>query len=81
MGGAGCGAPPNGARSSGERAEVHLVELVADVGPRLVGAGLDDPDVEEGEPAQDDMGSDAVFEPVVDGPEVQRGFHVAPAPF
>ena len=81
VGGAGCGAPPGGARRSGERAEVHLVELAADVGPRVVGAGLDDPDLEECEPAQDDSGSDAVFEPVVDGPEVQRGFNAAPASF
>ena len=72
-GGVGCDA--------GVRAEVHLVELAADVGPRVVGAGLDDPDLEECEPAQDDSGSDAVFEPVVDGPEVQRGFNAAPASF
>jgi hypothetical protein len=33
----------------------------------------------EGEPAEDDVGADALFEPVVDGAQVKDRFHVAPA--
>jgi hypothetical protein len=32
-----------------------------------------------GEPAQQDVGADAFFEPVVDGAQVEDGFHVPPA--
>ena len=48
LGGGGSGASLDSPGCAGERAEVHLVELVGDVGPRVVGAGLDDPDVEQG---------------------------------
>src|SRR5215468_8524810 len=43
--------------------------------------GLDDPDEQEGEPAQDDVGADALFQVVVDRVQVEYRFHVAPAAF
>ena len=49
--------------------------------PGVAGGGLDDPDQEQGEPAEDDVGADAVFEPVVDRPQFQGGLHVPPAAF
>ena len=38
--------------------------------PGLPGAGLDDPDQEQGEPAEQDVGADAVLEAVEDGAQV-----------
>ena len=44
-----------------------LVELAAQVGPGPAGGVLGDAGEEEGEPAEDDVGADAVLAPVVDG--------------
>src|SRR3954469_21119717 len=51
------------------------------VGPGGAGLGLDDADEQQGEPAEDDVGADAFFEPVVDRPQVDDLFHVSPAAF
>ncbi len=45
------------------------LELVADPCPGASGGVLGDAHQEEGEPAEDDVGADALFEPVVDGPQ------------
>jgi hypothetical protein len=42
-------------------------------------AVLGDADEEQGEPAEDDVGADAVLAPVVDGAQVDDLLHVAPA--
>ncbi|WP_405088491.1 hypothetical protein [Microbispora sp. NBC_01389] len=47
--------------------------------PGHAGLGLNDADEQQGEPAQDDVGADAFFEPVVDRPQVDGLLHVAPA--
>jgi hypothetical protein len=44
-----------------------------------VGLVLGDADQQQREPAEDDVGADAVFLAVADGAQVQRGLHVAPA--
>ena len=49
--------------------------------PGLAGAGLDDPDQEQREPAEHDVGADALFEAVVDRAQVEDLFHVPPAAF
>ena len=66
---------------AGEGAEVHLVECVSQVPPGVVGAGLGDADQQEGEPAQHDVGADAVLEAVEHRAQFERGFHVPPAAF
>src|SRR5438105_5928041 len=48
-------------------------------GPGLTGGGLDDPDEQQGEPAQDHVGADTLFEAVIDGPQVEHRLHVPPA--
>jgi hypothetical protein len=48
---------------AGEFDEVDLVELVAEVPPCVAGLGFCDADEEQGEPAQDYVCADAVFEP------------------
>ncbi|MEU3278741.1 hypothetical protein ABZ698_16875 [Streptomyces antibioticus] len=53
---------------------MEAVELAADLRPGVTGGGLGDPDQQEGEPAQDDVGADAFFEAVVDGPQVDDLF-------
>ena len=47
---------------AGEGAHVQALQLVAGAGPGGAGAGLDDPGQEQGEPAEQDVGADAVFE-------------------
>ena len=44
----------------------------------MPGAGLDDPDQEQGEPAEQDVGADPVLEAVVDRAQVDDVLHVAP---
>jgi hypothetical protein len=51
---------------------VHAVGLVADVAPRVAGGVLDDPDKQQGEPAQLDMAADAVLAVVEDRPQPER---------
>lgn len=54
-----------------------VVELASEVCSGGAG-GLGDPDEEESEPAQDDIGADMSLEPVVDGPQADDLLHVAP---
>jgi hypothetical protein len=58
---------------------VDAVKLPADDGPGLPGGVLGDADQQEGEPAQQNVGADAFFGPVVDRPQVQDLLHVPPA--
>jgi hypothetical protein len=46
---------------------VEAVELAADGVPGVAGGGLGDADQQQGQPAQHDVGANALFEPVVDG--------------
>ena len=55
------GALPEGAGGAGERADVDAVELAAEVGPGGIAGVLGDAGQEQGEPAQDDVGADALF--------------------
>jgi hypothetical protein len=47
--------------AGGEGDQVHPVELVAGGAPGVAGGVLDDPDQQEGQPAQLDVPADAVF--------------------
>ena len=73
------GALPEGAGGAGEGADLDLAELVAQLGPGPVAGVLGDAGEEQGEPAEDDVGADAVLAAVVDGPQVDDLLHVAPA--
>src|SRR4051812_39792469 len=55
-----------GAGGAGEDANVQILQVLANGGPGAAGAGLDDAHQQQGEPAEQDVGADAVFEPVVD---------------
>src|ERR687890_1391569 len=71
---------------AGEGAHVQALELVPGVGPGRsliggAGAGLDDPGQEQREPAENDVGADAVLEAVIDRAQVQDLLHVPPAAF
>ena len=66
------GALPEGADRAGEGADADALQFAAHGRPGLPGVVLGDADEQEGEPAQDDVGADALFEPVVDGPQVQE---------
>src|SRR4051795_3092755 len=54
----GVGALAEGAGGAGEGDGVEPVEVAADVVPGVAGAGLDDADEEQGEPAEHDVGAD-----------------------
>jgi len=60
------GALPKGAGGAGEGADVDPVELVAQVRPGVAAGVLGDPREEKCQPAQDDVGADALFLAVVD---------------
>ena len=60
--------------------QVHAVELVADVAPGVLRLVLDGADEQEREPAELDVGADAVFAVVEDRPQPQRPLQVPPAP-
>ena len=62
-----------------ESDQVHAVKLVADVAPGAAGLMLDGADEQERQPAQLDVGADAVFAVVEDRPQPQRAFDVPPA--
>jgi hypothetical protein len=49
---------------------VEAVELGTDGGPGAAGGGLGDPDQQQREPAEQDVSADAVFQPVVDRPQL-----------
>ena len=65
----------------GEGDQVHPVELVGDVAPGVAGGVLGDPDEQQREPAQLDVGTDAVLALMEDRPQFEGAFHVAPAAF
>ena len=75
------GALPEGPGGPGEGAQVDPAEFAAHHRPGLACLVLSDADEQQREPAQQDVGADPFFEPVVDGPRVQHGFHVPPAAF
>ena len=62
----GFGGLAEGAGGAGEGAGLQALEFVAQAVPGVAGGGLGDADEQQGEPAQQDVGADAVFEPVVD---------------
>src|SRR5688572_29613908 len=72
------GALTAGAGGTAERAEVHAVELVAQVAPGVVAGGLGEADEQQRQPAEQDVGADAVLQAVVDGTQLERGLHVPP---
>jgi hypothetical protein len=57
--------------------EVEALQLGRDPPPALVGGAFGDPDQQQGEPADDDVGVDAVLEAVEDGAQLERGLEVA----
>ena len=63
---------------AGEGTDVQALQLVAGAGARGVGASLDDPGQEQGEPAEQDVGAYAVFEPAkpIDGAGAGAGQRV-----
>jgi hypothetical protein len=62
----GVGALAEGPGGAGEGDGVEPVEVAAHVVPGLAGGGLDDADEQQREPAQHDVGADALFEAVID---------------
>ena len=66
-----CGALLDAAGGSGELAEVHAVELVAQVAPGVAAGGLGEADEQQREPAQQHVSADAPLEVVVDGAQVE----------
>ena len=66
------GALGDGSRAGRKRDEVHAVQFVAEVAPRVAGLGLGDAEEQQREPAELDVGFDAVLAAVVDGPHVDR---------
>src|SRR6266702_7415979 len=73
------GALPERAGGAGERADVDAPEFAAQVRPGAAAGVLGDPGEQEGEPAEDDVGADALFLAVADRAEVDDLLHVAPA--
>src|SRR5512135_2811394 len=67
-----------GAVGGGEGDQVHAVGFMPDVAPGAVGGVLDDPDQQQGEPAQLDVGADPVLPVVEHRPERERALHVLP---
>ena len=65
----------------GQGDEVHPLEYVANVAPGVVGGVLYDADQEQGEPAQLDVGADAVFAVVEHRPQDENVLHATLAPF
>jgi hypothetical protein len=60
------GALPERAGGAGEGADVDAAELAAQVRPGVTAGVLSDPGKEKREPAQEDVGADALFLPVID---------------
>jgi hypothetical protein len=80
LGWADLGALAESACRAGEGADGDLAELAAQFRPGVPGGVLGDAGRQEGEPAQDDVGADALFFPVVDRPQVDDLLEVAPVP-
>src|SRR5690348_16641172 len=79
LGGGDLGALAEGSRGAGKGADGDPVELAAQFRPGRAAGVLGDAGEEEGEPAQDDVGADALFLAVVDRPQVDDLLEVAPA--
>ena len=73
------GGLPECAGRAGEGAEGEQVQLAGDLGPGGAGGGLGDADQQQGQPAQDDVGADALLFAVVDRAQVDDLLEVAPA--
>jgi hypothetical protein len=52
---------------------MQFLQVLVQLTPGVASRGLDDPDQQEGESAKDDVGTDPVFEPVVDRPRLRGG--------
>ena len=76
------GALVGAAGVAGELPDVQGGEFFPEAPPGVGGVlVLGDADEEQREPAQQDVGADPVFSPVVHGAEVEVGPQVPPAPF
>jgi hypothetical protein len=73
------GALAEGSCRAGEGADGDPVELTAQLGPGLAAGVLGDAGQEQGEPAEDDVGADALFFAVVDRAQVDDLLEVSPA--
>src|SRR5512135_1149529 len=62
----------------GEGDQVRAVEFVPDVAPGAACGVVDDPDQQQGEPAQLDVGADPVLPVVEHRPEREGALHVLP---
>jgi len=62
-----------------EAPELQLLKLAAQGGPALLAGRLHDAHEQQGEPAEHDVGADAIFPAVVDGAQVEDLLHVPPA--
>ncbi len=60
---------------AGEGADVDLVQFAAQLGPGPAAGVLGDPGQEQGEPAEDDVGAEAVFSPVPGQQPRQGDYH------
>ena len=67
----------DGAGGAFQRDEVESLQLDRDPSPGLAGRAFGDPDQQQGEPADDDVGADAVFEAVEDGSQLECCLQVA----
>jgi hypothetical protein len=67
--------------AGGEGDQVHPVEFLTQGVPGLPGGVLDDPQQEQREPAELDVGADAVLAVVEDRPQREGALHVSPAAF
>src|SRR5689334_5293385 len=73
------GALAEGSCRAGEGADGDPVELTAQLGPGLAAGVLGDAGQEQGEPAEDEVGADALFFAVVDRAQVDDLLEVSPA--
>ena len=71
----------DGAGLALEGDEVESLQFGRDPSPALAALAFGDPDQQQREPADDDVGADAVFEPVEDGAQLQGGLQVAEGAF
>jgi hypothetical protein len=79
LAGADLGALAEGACGAGEGADLDAVELAPELGPGGAAGVFGDAGQEQREPAQDDVGADALFLAVVDGAQVDDLLEVSPA--
>ena len=81
LGGVERGDVDDAAGTPGEGDGVDAAELDRDPPPRQVGGPFGDPDQQQGEPAQQDVGADPRFQMVMNRPEFEGGLQVAEAAF